>query len=118
MPGQPSGFDAKLCSLPNLGSLPASCPAYLAAALAFTNNWFTTSRTALGDQLTASFDGQSFGARAEAGYRYAVLPMFGVTPYAALQAQGFHTPAYSETDVTGGGFGLSYNADERGRRAQ
>ena len=85
-------------------------PAYLAAALAFTNNWFTTSRTALGDQLTASFAGQSFGARLEAGYRYAAMPALGVTPYAAVQAQSFHTPAYSETDVTGGGLGLSYNA--------
>ena len=27
-----------------------------------------------------------------------------------VQAQDFHTPAYSETDPTGGGFGLSYNA--------
>jgi outer membrane autotransporter protein len=39
-----------------------------------------------------------------------VLPTLGVTPYAALQAQDFHTPAYSETDVNGGGFGLSYAA--------
>ena len=46
-----------------------------------------------------------------------VLPSFGVTPYAGLQAQDFHTPAYSETDLTGGGFGLSYaamNATDRG----
>ena len=34
----------------------------------------------------------------------------GVTPYAALQVQDFHTPSYSETDLTGGGFGLTYNA--------
>jgi uncharacterized protein with beta-barrel porin domain len=34
----------------------------------------------------------------------------GVTPYAALQAQDFHTPSYSESDATGGGFGLSYAA--------
>ncbi len=27
-----------------------------------------------------------------------------------MQAQDFHTPSYSETDVTGGGFGLSYAA--------
>jgi outer membrane autotransporter protein len=27
-----------------------------------------------------------------------------------LQAQDFHTPSYSETDLTGGGFGLSYAA--------
>ena len=33
-----------------------------------------------------------------------------MTPYAALQAQSFRTPTYSETDVTGGGFGLTYNA--------
>ena len=33
-----------------------------------------------------------------------------MTPYGALQAQDFSTPAYSESDVTGGGFGLSYAA--------
>jgi outer membrane autotransporter protein len=33
-----------------------------------------------------------------------------MTPYAAVQAQSFRTPAYSETDASGGGFGLSYNA--------
>jgi outer membrane autotransporter protein len=88
-------------------------PAYIAAALSFADNWFTTNRTALGDQLTAKFDGQSYAARLEGGYRFAV-PVYhgvvGLTPYAALQAQAFHTPSYSETDLTGGGFGLSYNA--------
>jgi outer membrane autotransporter protein len=91
-----------------------SGPAYLAAALSFTNHWMTTNRNAFGDQLTANFDAQSYGARVETGYRFGVVPKFGtpfgVTPYAALQAQDFHTPSYSETDVTGGGFGLSYNA--------
>ena len=85
-------------------------PAYLGAAFAFTNNWFTTNRAALGDELTARFQGQSYGERAEGGYRYAVAPAAGVTPYAAIQAQNFHTPTYSETDLTGGGFGLTYNA--------
>ena len=85
-------------------------PAYVAGALSFTNHWFTTNRAALGDQLTANFTGQSYGARLEGGYRYAVLPAFGVTPYAALQAQDFHTPAYNEADVSGGGFGLTYAA--------
>jgi len=85
-------------------------PAYVKAALAFTNNWFTTNRSALGDQLTANFDGQSYGGRVEGGYRYFVLPAFGVTPYGALQAQEFHTPSYSETDLTGIGFGLSHPA--------
>jgi outer membrane autotransporter protein len=34
----------------------------------------------------------------------------GVTPYAAVQAQSFRTPGYSEVDASGGGFGLSYNS--------
>ncbi len=90
-------------------------PAYLFGALAFGNNWFTTNRTAMGDQLTASFAGQSYAARVEAGYRFA-LPVFaegviaGVTPYGAVQTQWFHTPAYSETDLTGGGLGLAFNS--------
>ena len=28
-----------------------------------------------------------------------------ITPYAAVQAQNFHTPTYSEIDITGGGSG-------------
>jgi T5SS/PEP-CTERM-associated repeat protein/autotransporter-associated beta strand protein len=83
-------------------------PAYVAGALSFSNHWFTTSRSALGDQMNASFDGQSYGARLESGYRYAVLPILGVTPYGAVQFQDFHTPAYSESDATAGGFALSY----------
>jgi uncharacterized protein with beta-barrel porin domain len=85
-------------------------PAYVKAALAFTNNWFTTNRSALGDQLTANFDGQSYGGRIEGGYRYFLLPALGVAPYGALQAQDFHTPAHSEADATTGGFGLNYAA--------
>jgi hypothetical protein len=34
----------------------------------------------------------------------------GLTPYAAVQAQDYHTPAYSETDLPAGGFGPSYDA--------
>ena len=30
------------------------------------------------------------------------IAFWGVTPYAAAQAQNFHAPAYSETDVNGG----------------
>jgi outer membrane autotransporter protein len=78
--------------------------------LSFTNNWFTTNRSALGDQLTADFSGQSYGARLEGGYRVAVVPTLAVTPYGAIQFQDFNTPSYNESNPTGGGFGLAYNA--------
>ena len=71
----------------------------------------TASRWAISSR--ASFQGQSYAARGEAGYRYGVPItgyIIGVTPYAALQVQDFHTPGYSETDLSGGGFGLTYNA--------
>jgi uncharacterized protein with beta-barrel porin domain len=65
--------------------------AYVAAAFAFTNHWMSTDRFAFaGDHLTASFG--------------------GITPYAAIQAQSFRTPGYSETDGSGAGFALAYNA--------
>jgi uncharacterized protein with beta-barrel porin domain len=103
--GRSEAFEAGLYGKTNAG------PAYIAAALAFANNWFTTNRIApLGDELTAKFQGQDYAARVEAGYRVAVLPMVGLTPYAAVQAQDFRTPSYSETDLSGAGFGLSYNA--------
>ena len=84
--------------------------AYLAGALAFANEWFTTNRSALGSSLSANFVGQSYGARLESGWRYGVLPTLGVTPYGAVQFQDFHTPAYSESAAMGGAFGLAYNA--------
>ena len=85
-----------------------SGPAYLAAAFAFTNHWMSTDRFAFaGDHLTASFNAQSLGARVESGYRFATA-FGGLAPYAAIQAQSFRTPTYSETDVNGGGFALGY----------
>jgi outer membrane autotransporter protein len=85
-----------------------SGPAYLAAAFAFANHWMSTDRFAFaGDHLTASFNAQSIGGRVESGYRFGT-PYGGITPYAAIQAQSFRTPEYSETDFNGGGFGLAY----------
>jgi outer membrane autotransporter protein len=82
--------------------------AYLAASLAFANHWMSTDRTSFaGDLLTARFSAQGYGGRIETGYRVAT-PVVGITPYAALQAQVFMTPNYGETDLSGGGFGLSY----------
>jgi uncharacterized protein with beta-barrel porin domain len=106
--GQSDAFQAGVYAKTHSG------PWYVSAALAFTNNWFTTDRiAAMGDQLQAKFQGRSYGGRIETGYRYG-LPvgsgLAGFTPYAAVQAQSLHTPSYSETDLTGGGFGLTYNA--------
>ena len=85
-------------------------PAYLAAALAYTNHWMSTDRLAFaGDHLTASFNGQSFGGRVESGYRLMTY-YGGLTPYAAIQSQLFHTPDYTETDLNSGGFALGFNS--------
>jgi outer membrane autotransporter protein len=87
-----------------------SGPAYLAAALSYTNHWVSTDRFAFaGDHLSASFNAQSFGGRVESGYRFATI-YGGLTPYAAIQAQNFHTPSYGETDLTSGGFALGFNS--------
>ncbi len=75
-------------------------PAYLAGALAFAEHWMTTDRFAYaGDHLTARFNAQSYGGRIEGGWRFATF-LGGVAPYAAVQAQAFHTPAYNELDAT------------------
>ena len=33
----------------------------------------------------------------------------GITPFAAIQAQSFHTPGYTETDAIANGFALAFN---------
>jgi YVTN family beta-propeller protein/autotransporter-associated beta strand protein len=85
-----------------------SGPAYLAAAFAFANHWMSTDRVAIGDHLTADFNAQSYGGRLEGGYRLGT-PYGGITPYAAIQAQSFHTPAYTETGAIANGFALTFN---------
>lgn len=84
--------------------------AYFAESIAFANHWFTTDRTALGGNLRANFTGQTLSARIEGGYRLAVAPNFGITPYAAAQAQAFRSGAYGETDQNNLGFGLNVAA--------
>jgi outer membrane autotransporter protein len=85
--------------------------AYLSGALAFTNFWASTKRivtVAGADTLEANFDAQSLGGRLEGGYRLQFQPIT-LTPYAALQAQSFHTPGYSETAASGSPqFALSF----------
>jgi autotransporter-associated beta strand protein/T5SS/PEP-CTERM-associated repeat protein len=102
--GKSDAFQAGLYGTTRWGS------AYVAAALAFTNHWMSTDRFAFaGDHLSASFNAQSFGGRLESGYRFATI-YGGLTPYAAIQSQTFHTPSYSEADLTAGGFALGYNS--------
>jgi autotransporter-associated beta strand protein len=84
-------------------------PAYLAADFAFTNHWMSTDRIAVNDHLTADFNAQSYGGRLEGGYRFGML-YGGITPYAAIQAQSFHTPGFTETDVIANGFGLAFGS--------
>jgi uncharacterized protein with beta-barrel porin domain len=96
------------CKLPCTAS--AGSGPLISGALSFSNHWFTTNRSTLGDALTASFVGQGYGARLEGGYRYAVLPAFAVTPYGAVQFQDSNTPTFGETDTTGGGLGLNFAA--------
>jgi outer membrane autotransporter protein len=86
---------------------------YLSGALSYAWHSINTDRTVTvsgSDHLAANVDAHSFGGRVETGHHF-VTAFTGVTPYAALQAQIFHTPSYSETAVSGSSaFALSYDA--------
>jgi autotransporter-associated beta strand protein len=102
--GKSDAFQAGLYGATRWGA------AYVAGAFAYTQHWMSTDRFAFAaDHLTAKFNAQSYGGRIEGGYRFATY-YGGITPYAAVQAQSFHTPGYAEVDGSGLGFGLVYNA--------
>lgn len=86
-------------------------PWYLSGAVSFANYWASTTRMITlptVDTLNAGFTAQSWGGRAEAGYRIAWAPV-NLAPYVALQAQTFSTPNYAETATSGSQqFALSY----------
>jgi autotransporter-associated beta strand protein len=87
--------------------------AYVMAAVAFGWHEMTTDRTVslpgITDRLRGEFHAGNIGGRLEAGYRYATPIGFGLTPYAAVQAQGARTSAYGERDLSGlAAFGLNY----------
>ena len=64
--------------------------AYVSGALAFANQWLTTSRSGpFGEALSADFVSQTYGGRIEGGYRLATQAG-GLTPYAALEAMDFN----------------------------
>ena len=93
--------------------------AYVSAALAYgwyrvsTDRFVTVAGT---DHLTADFSANNVGGRIEGGYRFAIPGVFdssgfGLTPYAALQVQAFHTPSYNEIAASGSPtFALAYDA--------
>jgi uncharacterized protein with beta-barrel porin domain len=107
--GRSDVFQAGLYGLQQFGA------GYLSGALAYGSYWASTNRTlAIGglDTLTASYNAQNFGGRLEGGYRLTVWAPFSVIPYAAVQAQSFRTPNYSESGTLGptDPFALSYTA--------
>ena len=93
--------------------------AYISAAIAYAWHRVSTHRalTVLGnEQLNADFSANSIGGRIEGGYRFPIPGMFGwhgfgLTPYAALQAQAFRTPNYREvSSEIDSAFALAYSA--------
>jgi uncharacterized protein with beta-barrel porin domain len=112
--GRSDMFQAALYSSTRVGA------AYVSAAIAYGFHQFNTDRfvTLAGtDHLAAQFDANSIGGRLEGGYRFAVPNVSwwsgqsGLTPYAAVQAQSFRTPSFSETALSGSSvFALSFNA--------
>jgi autotransporter-like protein len=89
--------------------------AYVSGALTYANYWMTTERTvtvAGSDSLQANFNAQNVGGRLEGGYRIPTQWMVDITPFAAVQVQSFHTPAYGEVAVGGSSsqFALNFNA--------
>jgi outer membrane autotransporter protein len=89
--------------------------AYVSGALSCANYWMTTGRNvavAGADGLQANFNAQSYGGRLEGGYRIPTGWMFDVTPFAAVQVQSFHNPAYGEVAVgaSSNQFALNFGA--------
>jgi autotransporter-associated beta strand protein len=87
--------------------------AYLSAAFAYGWHSVSTSRTVAAitpDPIKGSYDAHSLNGRAELGSRFGTV-FAGITPFAAVQAQAFHAPAYQEqASGAGAPFALSYEA--------
>jgi outer membrane autotransporter protein len=92
--------------------------AYISGAFAYAWHRVSTDRVLSlvnFDHLTADFSAYDIGGRVESGYRFGWpsvffdLPGFGITPYAAVQAQAFHTPSYNERTASSSSvFALTY----------
>jgi outer membrane autotransporter protein len=111
--GRSDMFQAAVYSMTRVNAV------YVSAALAYAWHDVSTDRfvTVAGtDHLTADFSANNVGGRIEGGYRFAIPGVFdssgfGLTPYAALQVQAFHTPSYNEIAASGSPtFALAYDA--------
>ena len=82
-------------------------PAYVTGAVAGGAQWVKNDRTVIigpvFDTLTASYTLPVVAGRLESGYRWFSTPYFGVTPYAAVQAQTAFLPGFTETPTAGTG---------------
>lgn len=82
---------------------------YIEGALAFGRSDFSTVRTVTVaglDRYVAAAKGDLLAAYVEAGYQ-----MGAITPFAALRAQSFKTPSYSETTAVGtNSYALTYGS--------
>ena len=82
---------------------PARCPSPITGS--------PPAARALGDQLTANFIGQSYGARLEGGYRVArAADIWGDALRRCCRPRFPHAGLQRDAMPTGGGFGLSYAA--------
>jgi outer membrane autotransporter protein len=88
--------------------------AFLSAAFAYGWHSVSTDRTVANittDPIKGSYSAHSLNTRAELGSRFGT-PHVGLTPFAAVQYQSFHAPAYDER-ATGAAvpFALSFAAN-------
>ena len=89
--------------------------AYLTGAFLYGHDDLSTSRSVSADgtldQLTGSYGADHVAGRAEGGWRFALTPTYGVTPYAAVQVQSFNTGSYTEHDASNlTAFALQYGS--------
>jgi uncharacterized protein with beta-barrel porin domain len=89
-------------------------PWYVSLAGAFGAHDVTTKRDVTIAGTTGSYDADykafSVGGRLESGYKLTSYGL-GVTPYAAVQSQLFHTPSYSENTTSGiSAYALSFSS--------
>lgn len=87
-------------------------PLYVTAALGYGSHHIETLRvvTVSGtDVLQSKQNADDYGGRIEAGWRMALDDQYTLTPYFAVAAESFDSPAYMETALSGvSAFALSY----------